>query len=340
MNIFPNVPRAAGVPSVLRNVQGVVNDVGNAVNAVANARGLVQQAVNGVAGAINGAISQAQAAVGNIQSAVASAFTGAIGQAETAITGAIGNATAGINTAIANVTANVNLAIGSVSGALDAVNDAIGGVQDQIDGAAEAASDDGSADEVLTDDAPNVQAANQPRWAITDTDGNPLIVPDSFKSTDTKQDWNVSNYPIEESSFASYNKVTTPYEVRVTVTKGGGGRTNYRDAVSQRAEFLQSITDLADSTQLCNVVTPEVTYLDMTITHYAYRRSAANGVSLLTVDIAFQHIRESAASAFTNTKEPDGADNQHSGTVQASTPQPAQQSTQQSMQQSSNGKPT
>ena len=64
------------------------------------------------------------------------------------------------------------------------------------------------------------QFFNAERWGIYLKD-KLVLEADSMKSIDYVQGSKISDYPQEEGAFQSYNKVATPYEVRVELTKGG-----------------------------------------------------------------------------------------------------------------------
>jgi hypothetical protein len=156
-----------------------------------------------------------------------------------------------------------------------------------------------------------------PSWGIAQN-GVFVIVPDSIVSVDFKRDWQIPNYPMENGAFQSYNKVTTPYDVHVRMTKGG--------TESARAEFLAAIDAMAASLALYDVVMPDAVYQNVNISHYDYRRTSTNGVGLLTVDLSLVQIRVAPAAAFTNTAQASGADAQNGGSVQPQTPTTAQSS--------------
>lgn len=160
-----------------------------------------------------------------------------------------------------------------------------------------------------------ILSAGAPRWGIY-LDGALVLQPDSFLSLEYKKDWHLSDYPIEGGAFESYNKVRLPYEQRVALTKGA--------TEADRAAFLATLEDLAASLDLYDIVTPEWTYTNANITHFDYRRTSQNGVSLLTVYVWFQEIRVQASSTFTTTATADGAAQRNGGTVQPSAATPAQ----------------
>jgi hypothetical protein len=155
-----------------------------------------------------------------------------------------------------------------------------------------------------------------PIWGVFDQDGNKVLNPDSFLSMDFKNSSRVSDYPQEQGAFASYNKVVTPYDVRVRMAIGA-------DQASREA-FLAQCDAMLKSIDLFNVVTPEATYLNATLENYDYRRETKNGATMLTVDLWFLEVRFTATAEFSSVQSVSGADAVSDGQVQASAV-PAQQ---------------
>lgn len=150
-----------------------------------------------------------------------------------------------------------------------------------------------------------------PKWGIGQN-GFFSIVPDSVLSVAVKRDWQLPNYPQEEGAFQSYNKVTMPFDARVSMSKGGSD--------ADRAAFLATIDSMSESTELYDVVMPELIMQNANIVHYDYRRTSTNGIGLLTVDLWLLEIRVAPSPAFTNTAKPSGADAQQGGMVQPQNP--------------------
>ncbi|HWE98819.1 MAG TPA: hypothetical protein VG248_03395 [Caulobacteraceae bacterium] len=172
----------------------------------------------------------------------------------------------------------------------------------------------------LTSDSPAVaeQASTEAQWAITDSGGAVAIKPDNFLRIEHATDVNIPDYPVEEGGFQSYNRVVRPVDVRLTVTKGG--------SVDDRTAFLAAIQKYLLSTDLLTVTTPEESYADMSLAHRDMRRDKDNGVTLLTVELHFVQIMNTATAAFSNTASPTGADPQAQGAVQPQTPTATQAS--------------
>lgn len=138
--------------------------------------------------------------------------------------------------------------------------------------------------------------------------GKPAITIDSLVAFDYSQNSIVSQHPVEQGQFGSYNKVGTPYSARVTVARGG------KDA--DRQAFMAALEQLVTTTDLYDVVTPQRTYTNANIERFDYSRSASSGVGLITATLYLTQIRTTAQSKTINAKSVNGADPENGGTVQ------------------------
>lgn len=146
------------------------------------------------------------------------------------------------------------------------------------------------------------------QWGIF-LDGESVIEAENVLSFGYKQNWFVSDFPLERGAFETYDKVETPFDARIRFSAGG--------SAADRQALLDSITAIADNTTLYDVATPEVVYRSVTINHVDYERKAGHGVGLLTVDVWLTEARVTGQTEFTNTKSASGSDAQNGGTVQA-----------------------
>ena len=120
-------------------------------------------------------------------------------------------------------------------------------------------------------------------WGVFDSNGVNVINADSLYAIDYRNEWDIPKYPQEQGSFASFNKVATPFDIRLRFTKGGSN--------SDRATFLNNLQTVAASLNLYTVVTPEVTYQSANIVHIDYHREAREGATLLLVDVWLNEVR-------------------------------------------------
>lgn len=161
----------------------------------------------------------------------------------------------------------------------------------------------------------NVAALFESQWGIF-LNGIPvLIAADNMVSFEHRQDHAISDYPVENGGFQSYNKVGLPQEVRVRMSCGG--------SEIDRQAFLASIDLVMNNTFLYDVVTPEKVYLDYNFSHRDLRRTASSGAGLLTVDLWLTEIRVSSTATFTSTSQPGEAGGQALGNVQPAAPSEA-----------------
>lgn len=143
----------------------------------------------------------------------------------------------------------------------------------------------------------------------------PVVVPDSFLEFGNENEWDLPNYPVEDGSFTTYNKVEIPYEIVLRMAKGG--------STSVRREFLDSLRAIAGTTDLYDILTPEKTYIAVNVLRFTdARRGRKNAHYFDAVDVYFRQIRQTA-STYTNTsaltmnaKNPSAAPVSNLGSIQ------------------------
>lgn len=113
--------------------------------------------------------------------------------------------------------------------------------------------------------------------------GVPVVEFKSFLGIDFRQGWAISDYPVENGAFESYDKVDLPYDARVRFASGGSAQ--------ERTALLESVHSIAETLQFYDVVTPEVVYLNCNVQHYDYRRSNTNGAGMITIELWLLEIR-------------------------------------------------
>lgn len=141
----------------------------------------------------------------------------------------------------------------------------------------------------------------------------------STNAVDYRKETRVSDFPTEPGGFASYNKVELPATPTVTLCFDG--------SESERTTFLNQIEGATISTQLYNVVTPEIVYTGYTLEDYRYERRAVRGATLLMVQIDLIQIRQVSASfaqsQIVDPKDAGATPATTTGIVQPQTPVPS-----------------
>lgn len=146
-----------------------------------------------------------------------------------------------------------------------------------------------------------------PIWGIFDSNGLPVLLGDSVFGLEVVHESKISDAPQERGAFESYNKVSIPFNAKLTYLVSG---TELR-----RGAFIAQCERLRDSLDLVTVVMPEFQYLSANVTHYEFRRVAAAGAQLLKVDVWCQEVRIVSSGRLTNTKSVNGAETQNNGTT-------------------------
>lgn len=168
-----------------------------------------------------------------------------------------------------------------------------------------------------------------PAWGIF-KNNLPLFVGDSVISFDYRREWRVSDFPIEQGGFASYDKVSVPRDVRLTFAVSGSpgvlaslipGAAGWM-APANRKAALATLDAAAASLDLVTVVTPEARYESCNIVHYDYRREARAGTTLIRVDVWLVEIRIAPSPQFTQTQTESSTAPVQDGAVQPTPPPP------------------
>lgn len=154
--------------------------------------------------------------------------------------------------------------------------------------------------------------ANPQQWGIYDYTGSPILVGQTAFQMQYMREYKVSDYPVEDGAFASYNKVQLPFVGRFTFLQGG--------SLDDKGNFLIDCENICSDLNLYQLVTPEITYHNVNVTHYDYDRTAAKGVGLMYVEVWVEQIRVAPPAAFTSTKSPTAKKKKNIGTVAPQTP--------------------
>lgn len=169
------------------------------------------------------------------------------------------------------------------------------------------------------------------KWGIVDSKGAPLFDTNSSFITEAiglqsslstvslefSANTSVSNFPVEQGKFATYNKVELPPELKVTLALTG--------SESDRAGLIATLVAAKESTELYTIFMPEVKFPSYTLQNYNFQRRSTQGANLLVVELSFLRVRQVSAqytksSKVDAPKDPAAAPPVDSGKVQPKTP--------------------
>lgn len=166
-------------------------------------------------------------------------------------------------------------------------------------------------------------------WLILTNKNSPAIVPDTVPRFEYRNEARISDYPLEQGAFASYNKVQVPYDIRMMMVCAGA---NYIQGAAQKVEnalnigvgksmmsrqaFIDSLDYMLTTTDLFSIVTPDKKYDNVSLVHYDFRKETNDGAVMLKVEAWFREVRVTGQAKYTKSNSPDAADAQNLGTVQ------------------------
>ena len=149
-------------------------------------------------------------------------------------------------------------------------------------------------------------------WTLLDTQGETALIFHSFLDFDYQNEGQAADYPIEEGSFASYNKTASPAEIRVTLGMQGGA--------SELDRALNRLDEYQRGALLLTVATPSALYKNMTLESCNYKRSQEENAGMLTVELTLKEIREVktqvTTTVITKPKNPTSKGKANTGTTQ------------------------
>lgn len=147
--------------------------------------------------------------------------------------------------------------------------------------------------------------------------GTPVLTPDSVLSLEWKGERRISDYPVQNGQFVSYNKVAVPFDLRMVMTCQGPSAVQQALApVTQsleralgdigmafgqpmtRNDFLKQLDTMLNSTDLYNVVTPDKVYMNVNLTGYNHAKKSDEGGTLIIADLMFREVRESGTAQY------------------------------------------
>jgi hypothetical protein len=133
-----------------------------------------------------------------------------------------------------------------------------------------------------------VSSLNKPVWGVFDSSHAQILNPDSVVEISYIADTKVMAFPVQEGTFANYNKVNLPNEVSVRMTVAG--------SVAIRTAFTNQVESIMRSLNLYSVITPERTYLNMNAYSYTWDRKTAKDSRFLDITIKFIEVRKVKAN--------------------------------------------
>jgi hypothetical protein len=131
-----------------------------------------------------------------------------------------------------------------------------------------------------------------PEYLIEDEDGNRIAFY-SMEELSVTNTTSIPAEPIEQGSWASYNRVIEPLEVTATLVLEG------EDSTIQDA--LDALDELCEGDKKVKFIIPVATYENLMMQTYDYRKDSHTGHNVLRVNVKLVEIREVASQQTTTS---------------------------------------
>lgn len=170
--------------------------------------------------------------------------------------------------------------------------------------------------------------------------GKPVITPDSVLSLEWHGEERISDYPVENGGFASFNKVKVPADLRMEMTCAGlnyvqtalrGVTQQLNQALSDiglafgqpmtRDAFLTALDSMLDTTMCYDVVTPDKVYRNLNLVSYSHAKKHDEGATMVVAELIFREVRTSVDASYSSpivSTSESAASNVNLGTVNGS----------------------
>lgn len=145
-------------------------------------------------------------------------------------------------------------------------------------------------------------------WDFRDEEGVRPVEFTGFMSLNVNVEGDALEFPIEQGSFATYNKVSSPREFELVLAV---------QAVSPSTlnEAIVSLDRYKTEPRKVFITTPEQYYGPLTVVRYSYSREVESAIGNLYLSITAREIIEVATQVFT-TRNPTSRPRQNTGKTQ------------------------
>lgn len=132
---------------------------------------------------------------------------------------------------------------------------------------------------------------NKPQYIIKTSIGK--LAFKSMLEMSVTEESDLPSEPIEKSSFAVYNRVISPLNVKC--------RLGLQGTDSELQTTLNRLSELRKGTEKLTFITPSATYNDLMLQSFDYRKDEHTGHNVLLVDLTMVEVREVASFQTTSS---------------------------------------
>lgn len=136
-------------------------------------------------------------------------------------------------------------------------------------------------------------------YAIRDDKGNKALNFDSIIEINPMGKATITTAPVEKGKYSSINKIKQPTTINLigaisTFTGYSGAIPDIQNfnITTTRDKIIKKLKSMIDNTGIYDIETPDGLFSSYDLTDYAYSITAKNGITLLTINMQFQEVRQ------------------------------------------------
>lgn len=151
--------------------------------------------------------------------------------------------------------------------------------------------------------------ASKPQFIVKGENGQ--IEFHAMMELSVEESTNLPEEPIEQGTFATYNRIVEPIEIRCRLAAQG--------YPSKIQSMLDRLHELKEGTEKVSFIIPEASYDNLMLEAFDYRKDNHSGFNVLQVDLRLKEIREVPTTMTTSSvTEPEPAKVDASSTADGS----------------------
>ena len=124
--------------------------------------------------------------------------------------------------------------------------------------------------------------ASKPQYIVKGENGD--VAFQSMLEISVNEDSSLPSEPIEQSSFATYNRIIEPLDVKV--------RLGIQGYPSKLQSVIDRLSEMRKGVEKVTLITPSASYENLMLQGFDYRKDNHSGHNVLLVDLTLKEVRE------------------------------------------------
>lgn len=133
--------------------------------------------------------------------------------------------------------------------------------------------------------------ASKPQYIVKGENGD--VEFQSMLEISVNENSNLPSEPIEQSSFATYNRIIEPLDIKT--------RLGIQGYPSKIQSVIDRLSEMRKGTEKVSLITPSASYENLMLQSFDYRKDNHSGHNVLLVDLTLKEVREVPTTVTTSS---------------------------------------